>query len=57
MMRKVEIVDPGDTRFLEGDLEDRYDFNIENDWIYDKKVVVDAGDSEVFESRTNSKLT
>ena len=50
MMRKVEIVDPGDTRFLEGDLEDRYDFNIENDWIYDKKVVVDAGDSEVLKA-------
>jgi len=47
MMRKVEIVDPGDTRFLEGDLEDRQDFNIENDWIYDKKVVVDPGDSSL----------
>jgi len=47
MMRKVEIVDPGDTRFLEGDLEDRLDFNIENDWIYDKKVVVDPGDSTI----------
>ena len=50
MMRKVEIVDPGDTKFLEGDLEDRFDFNIENDWIYDKKVVVDAGDSEVLKA-------
>ena len=47
MMRKVEIVDPGDTKFLEGDLEDRQDFNIENDWIYDKKVVVDPGDSTI----------
>lgn len=47
MMRKVEIVDPGDTRFLEGDLEDRSDFNIENDWIYDKKVVIDSGDSAI----------
>jgi DNA-directed RNA polymerase subunit beta' len=47
MMRKVEIVDPGDTRFLEGDLEDRQDFNVENDWIYDKKVVVDPGDSSL----------
>ncbi len=45
MMRKVEIIDPGDTKFLEGDLEDRSDFNIENDWIYDKKVVVEPGDS------------
>ena len=50
MMRKVEIVDPGDTRFLEGDLEDRYDFNQENDYIYDKKVVVDAGDSETLKA-------
>jgi DNA-directed RNA polymerase subunit beta' len=45
MMKKVEIVDPGNTRFLEGDLEDRIDFNEENDWIYDKKLVTDAGDS------------
>ncbi len=45
MMKKVEIVDPGDTRFLEGDLEDRVDFNEENDWIFDKKVVSDAGES------------
>ena len=50
MMRKVEIVDPGDTRFLEGDLEDRFDFNVENDWIYDKKVVVEAGDSDVLKA-------
>ncbi len=50
MMRKVEIVDPGDTRFLEGDLEDRTDFNIENDWIYDKKVVVDPGDSAIMKA-------
>jgi DNA-directed RNA polymerase subunit beta' len=50
MMRKVEIVDPGDTRFLEGDLEDRYDFSLENDWIYDKKVVVEAGDSELLKA-------
>ena len=45
MMKKVEIVDPGDTRFLEEDLEDRFDFNVENDWIFDKKVVVEPGDS------------
>jgi DNA-directed RNA polymerase subunit beta' len=45
MMKKVEIVDPGDTRFLEEDLEDRLDFNHENDWIYDKKVVTDPGES------------
>jgi DNA-directed RNA polymerase subunit beta' len=45
MMKKVEIVDAGDTRFLEEDLEDRFDFNDENDRIFDKKVVVDPGDS------------
>ena len=45
MMKKVEIVDAGDTRFLEEDLEDRYDFNEENDRIFDKKVIVDAGES------------
>ncbi|MGE5108450.1 MAG: DNA-directed RNA polymerase subunit beta' [Sphingobacteriales bacterium] len=45
MMKKVEIVDAGDTKFLEGDLEDRFDFNQENDWIFDKKVVTEAGDS------------
>ena len=45
MMKKVEIVDPGDTRFLEEDLEDRFDFNEENDWIFDKKVIADAGES------------
>jgi DNA-directed RNA polymerase subunit beta' len=45
MMKKLEIVDPGDTRFLEEDLVDRFEFNEENDWIYDKKVVLDPGDS------------
>jgi DNA-directed RNA polymerase subunit beta' len=45
MMKKVEIVDPGDTRFLEEDLEDRFDFIEENDWIYDKKVITDSGES------------
>ncbi|MDA3613188.1 DNA-directed RNA polymerase subunit beta' [Polluticaenibacter yanchengensis] len=45
MMKKVEILDAGDTRFLEEDLEDRYEFNEENDRIFDKKVVVEAGSS------------
>ncbi|MEI7964734.1 MAG: DNA-directed RNA polymerase subunit beta' [Chitinophagaceae bacterium] len=45
MMRKVTIEDAGDTKFLEGDTEDRFDFNVENDYIYDKKVVTEAGDS------------
>ncbi len=45
MMKKVEIVDAGDTKFLEEDLEDRYDFIEENDRIYDKKVVTVSGGS------------
>ncbi|VAW22142.1 DNA-directed RNA polymerase beta' subunit [hydrothermal vent metagenome] len=45
MMRKVEIVDPGDTRFLEKKVVDKNDFLQENDWIYNKKVVVDPGDA------------
>ncbi len=45
MMRKLEIVDPGDTRFLPEQLVDKWEFMQENDEIYDKKVVLDAGDS------------
>src|SRR5436305_3587654 len=45
MMRKVTIVDPGDTKFLEEDLVDKFEFLDENDWIYDKKVVKDPGES------------
>ncbi len=45
MMRKVEIDDPGDTRFLEKQIVDKWEFMDENDWIYDKKIVVDSGDS------------
>jgi DNA-directed RNA polymerase subunit beta' len=48
MMRRVDIVDPGDTTFLEGEAIDRHEFNEQNDWIFDKKVVVDAGDSTNF---------
>ncbi|MDR2037923.1 MAG: DNA-directed RNA polymerase subunit beta' [Bacteroidales bacterium] len=47
MMRKVQIVDPGDTRFLEGQIVDKWEFMNENDYIYGKKVVVDAGDSSL----------
>jgi DNA-directed RNA polymerase subunit beta' len=45
MMRKVSIVDPGDTKFLEEDLTDKFEFLDENDYIFDKKVVTDPGDS------------
>jgi DNA-directed RNA polymerase subunit beta' len=46
MMRKVEIDDPGDTRFLEKQVVDKNEFMQENDWIYNKKVVVSPGDSD-----------
>ena len=46
MMRKVQITDPGDTNFLEEELVDKIEFLSENDRIWGKKVVVDAGDSE-----------
>ncbi|RPI42693.1 MAG: DNA-directed RNA polymerase subunit beta', partial [Bacteroidetes bacterium] len=45
MMRKVEIVDPGDTKFLEKQVVDKWEFMDENDWIYGKKVIVEAGDT------------
>ena len=46
MMRKVEIDDPGDTRFLEKQIVDKHEFLHENDWIYNKKIVLEAGDSD-----------
>jgi len=46
MMRKVEIVDSGDTKFLERQVIDKLDFMDENDWIYGKKYIVDSGDSQ-----------
>ena len=46
MMRKVQIDEPGDTRFLEQQVVDKLDFQDENDRIWGKKVVVDAGDSQ-----------
>ncbi len=48
MMRKVEIEDPGDTKFLQGELINKIDFQEENDIIWEKKVVVDPGDSTDF---------
>lgn len=45
MMQKLEVEDPGDTLFLEGENVDRWSFKRTNDWIYDKKVVTDSGDS------------
>jgi DNA-directed RNA polymerase subunit beta' len=45
MMRKVEIVDPGDTVFLEQQIVNKIDFMTENDNVYGKKIVMDPGDS------------
>jgi DNA-directed RNA polymerase subunit beta' len=45
MMRKVEILEQGDTRFLEKQIVDKHEFMEENDRIWGKKVIVDAGDS------------
>jgi DNA-directed RNA polymerase subunit beta' len=45
MMRKVEIAETGDTKFLEQDIVNKSDFMDQNDWIYGKKIVVDPGDS------------
>jgi DNA-directed RNA polymerase subunit beta' len=45
MMRKVLIEDPGDTKFLEGQTINKLDFKEENDFIFDKKVVLEPGDS------------
>ena len=49
MMRKVLINDPGDTTFLEQQMVDKLDFAEENDRIWGKKVVVDAGDSDTLQ--------
>jgi DNA-directed RNA polymerase subunit beta' len=49
MMRKIEIEDPGDTRFLEGELVNKTDFQEENDIIWGKKVVVEVGDSTKYQ--------
>jgi len=46
MMRKVEIVDPGDTRFLEKQVADKLEVMDENDRVWGRKVVIDAGDSQ-----------
>jgi len=48
MMRKVQVADSGDTRFLEGELVNRVDFQEVNDDIFGMKVVVDPGDSDMF---------
>ena len=46
MMRKVEIEDPGDTRYLESELVNKIDFHETNDRIFGMKVIEDSGESE-----------
>jgi DNA-directed RNA polymerase subunit beta' len=48
MMQKVEILDPGDTTFLPGEYVDKLTFREDNDLILDKKVIIEAGDSDKF---------
>ncbi|HBF21785.1 MAG TPA: DNA-directed RNA polymerase subunit beta', partial [Cryomorphaceae bacterium] len=50
MMRKVDIQDPGDTTFLEGNLVHKNDFIEQNDWIFDKKVVTNPGESDTLKA-------
>ena len=50
MMNKVKIEDPGDTKFLEEQIVDKWEFMEVNDEIYDKKVVTDPGDSTVLKA-------
>ncbi|HRP84203.1 MAG TPA: DNA-directed RNA polymerase subunit beta', partial [Saprospiraceae bacterium] len=48
MMRRVEIIEPGDTNFLEGEAVEKYYFLEQNDFVFDKKVITDSGDSNKF---------
>ncbi len=48
MMQKVEIIEAGDTNFLQGQIVDKFVFREENDTVMDKKVVTEAGDSDKF---------
>ncbi|MCH5222967.1 MAG: DNA-directed RNA polymerase subunit beta' [Muribaculaceae bacterium] len=49
MMRKVNVLDPGDTKFLEQQVVDKVEFMEENDNIWGKKVILDPGDSTIYE--------
>ena len=46
MMQKMEVMEPGDTHFLEGEIVEKFELFKENDWVYDRKLVLDAGDSD-----------
>ncbi len=46
MMQKMIVEQPGDTQFLENEIVEKWELFQENDWIFDRKVVLDAGDSD-----------
>lgn len=50
MMQKVEIIDSGDTSFLNNQVVDKWVFREENDSILDKKVVMEPRDSETLKA-------
>jgi DNA-directed RNA polymerase subunit beta' len=50
MMRKVYVEDAGDTKFLEKSIINKRDFMEENDWVFDKLIIEDAGESEVLKA-------
>jgi len=55
MMQKVRIIDPGDTRFLEGDYVDVHTVNDENELLKDQVVVTSKGDSKLKNGQICSK--
>jgi len=57
MMRKVKVLEPGDTRFLEGELVHKQDFKEENDRLYHLKIVEDCGDSEDERFQVGSEIS
>ena len=57
MMRKVQILDPGDSKFLEGELIHKFDFKEENDRLYHLKIVEDSGDCDDERFEVGSEIT
>ena len=57
MMQKVKILDPGDSKFLEGELVHKLDFKSENDRLYHLKIVEDSGDSDDEQFQEGSEIT
>lgn len=50
MMSKFEVIESGDTTFMPGQIVDKVILRKENDKILDKKVITDAGDSQLFKA-------